>query len=222
MVRFNISYIALDTAGGGTSVIESLNDNNVLEPGEIKLLPIIDPEKPREEDMQEGLHIIDMVSFSKESWTTEANHGLRKDLEDKVLLFPFFDAISFAEAEFQDYTADKEDNPVRVTSEIEEMKNELCLIVVTQTLGTGRERWDTPEIKLVNGKKGYLRKDRYSALLMANMTARTFQRKVSYDISSVISVGGPASNQRLSTEGKLFTAGSADVISQLEQLYRHI
>ncbi len=221
MTRFNISYIAIDTAGGGTSVIESINDQNVLEPGEIKILPIIDPEKPKDEDMQEGLHIIDLISFSKETWTAEANHGLRKDLEDKVLLFPFFDAISFAEAEFQNYTADREDNPLRVTSEIEEMKNELCIIVVTQTPTSGRERWDTPEIKLVNGKKGYLRKDRYSALLMANMTARTLQRKITYDISSVLGVGGPSSHHKLDTDGRLFTAGSPDLMAQLETLYRN-
>ena len=27
-------------------------------------------------------------------WLAEANHGLRKDFEDKVVLFPFFDAAS--------------------------------------------------------------------------------------------------------------------------------
>jgi len=40
----------------------------------------------------------------------------------------------------------------------------------------GRDKWDTPEVKTIGGKKGRLRKDRYSALLMANMTARTIQR----------------------------------------------
>ena len=62
--------------------------------------------------------------------------------------------------------------------EIEELKTELSTIVMTQT-GTGvgaRDRWDTPEIKLPNGKKGKLRKDRYSALIMANMVARQQKR----------------------------------------------
>ena len=62
--------------------------------------------------------------------------------------------------------------------EIEELKNELTTIVMTQT-STGpnaRDRWDTPEIKLPNGKKGKLRKDRYSALLIANMLARQISR----------------------------------------------
>jgi hypothetical protein len=62
--------------------------------------------------------------------------------------------------------------------EIEELKNELCTITMTRT-GTGvgaRDRWDTPEVKMPNGRKGRLRKDRYSALVMANMIARTMQR----------------------------------------------
>ena len=45
------------------------------------------------------------------------------------------------------------------------------MIVVTQT-ATGRERWDTPEVKTGAGRKSRLRKDRYSSLLMANMSAR--------------------------------------------------
>ena len=58
--------------------------------------------------------------------------------------------------------------------EIEELKNELTTIMITKT-GTGvnsRDRWDTPEIKEETGRKGRLRKDRYSALLIANMLAR--------------------------------------------------
>jgi hypothetical protein len=53
--------------------------------------------------------------------------------------------------------------------EIEELKNELSLIVISQT-GNGRERWDTPDTR--SGKKNKLRKDRYSALIMANWSAR--------------------------------------------------
>ena len=42
---------------------------------------------------------------------------------------------------------------------------------MTQT-ATCRERWDTPEVKTGAGGKSRLRKDRYSSLLMANMSAR--------------------------------------------------
>jgi hypothetical protein len=60
------------------------------------------------------------------------------------------------------------------TLEIEAIKDELASITMTRT-GIGawsRDRWDTPEVKTGSGKKGRLRKDRYSALLMAHMMAR--------------------------------------------------
>ena len=42
----------------------------------------------------------------------------------------------------------------------------------TSTGPGARDKWDTPEVKLGNGKKGRLRKDRYSSLVIANMLAR--------------------------------------------------
>ena len=61
--------------------------------------------------------------------------------------------------------------------DVEELKDELSSIVMSVT-PAGRERWDTPEIKLGTGKKGRMRKDRYSALIIANMIARTIQREL--------------------------------------------
>ena len=49
------------------------------------------------------------------------------------------------------------------------------MIQITQT-ATGRDKWDTPETVIGTGKKGKLRKDRYSTLLMANMAARGIMR----------------------------------------------
>ena len=62
--------------------------------------------------------------------------------------------------------------------EIEELKQELSIIIQTRTSVTGREHWDTPEIKLGGGKKKNMLKDRYSALLMANMLAREIFRTI--------------------------------------------
>jgi hypothetical protein len=59
-----------------------------------------------------------------------------------------------------------------VMYEIMETQNELTTIEHTQTPGTNRDHWDTPEIKKAGGRKGRMRKDRYSALLLANMAAR--------------------------------------------------
>ncbi len=61
--------------------------------------------------------------------------------------------------------------------EIEELKNELVTVVMSVTPG-GREKFDTPEIKVKTGRKGRMRKDRYSAIVIANMIARSLHREL--------------------------------------------
>jgi hypothetical protein len=194
MKTFPPVKIGLDAQGGGVSIEEALHDPSKLEDGELVIWPIIDPNKSKDTDDQSGLHILELVQFAKAEWTAQANHGLRKDLEDKVLLFPRFDNLTLGLAldkEGKDIL-DTDLNPIydsvsECILEIEELKNELTTIVMTQT-STGanaRDRWDTPEVKLQNGKKGRLRKDRYSSLLIANMIARQAQRTlqpITYDV----------------------------------------
>ena len=185
MKTFPPYRIGIDAQGGGVAIEEALHDPMKLESGEQLIWPIIDNDKRKETDDQAGLHILELVQFARADWTAQANHGLRKDLEDKVLLFPRFDQVSLALA------LDKENKDIITTDldnlydsqsecilEIEELKNELTTIVMTQTStgSGGRDRWDTPEVKLPNGKKGKLRKDRYSALVIANMLARQYNR----------------------------------------------
>jgi hypothetical protein len=194
MKSFPPVKIGMDAQGGGVAIEEALHDPGKLEDGETLIWPVIDRDKAKDTDDQSGAHILELVQFARADWTSQANHGLRKDLEDKILLFPRFDQISLALA------LDKEnkdimevdfnniyDNQSDCILEIEELKNELTTIVMTQTStgSGGRDRWDTPEIKLPNGKKGKLRKDRYSALVIANMLARQMNRSlapVSFDI----------------------------------------
>jgi len=194
MKTFPCDKLGMDAQGGGVAIEEALHDPSKLEDGENLMWPIIDYNKPKETDSQPGLHLIELVQFAKADWTAQANHGLRKDFEDKVLLFPRFDSLTLGLA------LDKENkdilsadlNPIydslsECILEIEELKNELTTIVMTQTSSGsgGRDRWDTPEVKLQNGKKGRLRKDRYSALVIANMLARQINRtlqSVEYDI----------------------------------------
>lgn len=185
MKVFPAALIGLDAQGGGIAIEEALHDPNNLEEGEQLILPIIDPKKHKDTDDQAGLHILDMVQFAKADWTAQANHGLRKDFEDKVLLFPRFDNLTLGLAleregkNVIDASIDNlYDNVSDCILEIEELKNELTTIVMSQT-STGpnaRDRWDTPEVKLQNGKKGRLRKDRYSSLLIANMMSRQVKR----------------------------------------------
>jgi hypothetical protein len=176
MTTFPCERIAMDSQGGGVAVSEALHDRDKLREGELQIWPIIDPEKPADTDGEPGLHLIEMCNFSSADWTSEANHGLRKDFEDKVCLFPYFDAACLELASIDDNRHSRlYDTLEDCLMEIEELKNELSTIIITQTLN-GRDRWDTPEIKLPGNKKGRLRKDRYSALVMANMAARTMVR----------------------------------------------
>ena len=199
MKTFPCTRIGMDAQGGGVAIEEALHDPSKLEDGENVIWPVIDYNKPKDTDDQAGLHMLELVQFAKADWTAQANHGLRKDLEDKVLLFPRFDSLTLGLA------LDKEGkdilgsdlNPIydslsECILEIEDLKSELTTIVMTQTStgSGGRDRWDTPEVKLPNGKRGRLRKDRYSALVIANMLARQMNRtlqSVKYEV-----IGGNA------------------------------
>jgi len=187
MKIFPCERIGIDAQGGGIAIEEALHDPGKLEEGEYLIWPVIE-NKSKDTDDQQGLHILELVQFARADWTSQANHGLRKDLEDKALLFPRFDELSLVLA------LDKENRNIQTADltpiydsisecilEIEELKNELTTIVMTQTStgSGGRDRWDTPDVKLPNGKKGKLRKDRYSALLIANMIARQINRSIS-------------------------------------------
>jgi hypothetical protein len=194
MKTFPVERIGIDAQGGGVAIEEALHDPNKLEEGEHLIWPVIDPDKSKDTDNQSGLHILELVQFARADWTSQANHGLRKDLEDRILLFPRFDNLTLGLA------LDKEgkdilssdltpiyDSVSECILEIEELKNELTTIVMTQTSNSAnaRDRWDTPEVKLPNGKRGRLRKDRYSSLLIANMLARQLHRTLqpmSYDV----------------------------------------
>jgi hypothetical protein len=193
MKVFPCERIGMDAQGGGIAVEEALHDPDKLQDGEILIWPVIE-NKPKDTDDQQGLHILELVQFARADWTAQANHGLRKDLEDKVILFPRFDELSlvFAMDQENKNIITDELNPLydslsECILEIEELKNELTTIIMTQTSSAAgaRDRWDTPDLKMPNGKKGKLRKDRYSALLIANMLARQMNRSmapINYDI----------------------------------------
>ena len=126
-----------------------------------------------------------MCQFANAEFTSNANHNMRKDMEDKVLLFPRFDPVTLEISAFSDAELAERlevsklyDTLEDCVMEIEDLKDELCTIVMTRT-GTGvnsRERWDTPETTNMEGKKMRMRKDRYSAMVMANFIARSIHR----------------------------------------------
>jgi hypothetical protein len=208
MVLFPCVHIAMDAQGGGVAVMESLHDNDKIKEGELPIWPTIDDDKPKDTDGERGLHILEMCQFARYDWLAEANHGLRKDLEDKVLLFPLFDSISLGLSNSEDGLKNRMfDTLEECVLDIEELKDELSMIQMTQT-ASGRDRWDTPEVIVGTGKKSKMRKDRYSALLMANMAARVLHRTPTqevYNFYGGFAVGGHMSKNK---EEKLYIGPS--------------
>jgi len=177
MKLFPCVHIAMDAQGGGIAVMESLHDQDKIREGEQAIWPVIDEDKEKDTDDERGLHILEMCQFARYEWLAEANHSLRKDFEDKAILFPRFDAITVGLSNAEDGLKGRMyDTLEECVMEIEELKDELAMIQMTQT-ANGRDRWDTPEVVVAAGKKSKMRKDRYSSLIMANMAGRQIMRK---------------------------------------------
>ena len=170
---FPVESIMMDKHGGGIAVAEALSSTLSCEADELPVYEVIDPNDPKHEDTLNGLHILELVKPTPEL-NSNANHGMLKDLQQKVLLFPMYDTIELAKSiEIDNMNDNTDDTYENIVLEIEELKNELATITMTSTGGLGREHFDTPEIKLEGNRKGRLRKDRYSALLYANYKARS-------------------------------------------------
>lgn len=212
----NVVRIVMDSQGGGFSVEEALQDSSKFVYDQEAIWRIINPDKDADNDGKQGSHILEMVNFADAKWTTEANHGLRKDLEDKQLIFPEFDSMALGLAFEEDKESGRiiteDESEIRLYDtledcmlEIEEMKDELSSITHSSTV-SGRERWDVPKMKIPGSKLGRMRKDRYSALLMANMSARIIQREEAP--KEYIPVGGVAGNIK-KTDGLVLYHGPA-------------
>jgi len=207
----------MDAQGGGVAVMESLHDKDKIQEGEIPIWPTIDENKEKDTDDERGLHILEMCQFAKYDWLAEGNHGMRKDFEDKVLLFPFFDPLSATLSEHEDMMKNRMfDTLEECVLDLEELKDELSMIQMTQT-NSGRDRWDTPEVVVGTGRKSKMRKDRYSSLLMANMAARVLQRtpeQTEYQFYGGFATGG----HKPKTDDKLYT-GPSWFSDQMKDVY---
>ena len=81
---------------------------------------------------------------------------------------------------------------------------------------SGKDKWDTPEVKMGGNKKGRMRKDRYSALLMSNMGARQLMHIKKYDLTTEL--GGFVDSNKKSVEGDLYS-GPDWYTSQMQGVY---
>jgi hypothetical protein len=141
------------------------------------------------QDTYKGLHILKMVDFNA-TWAADANHSLKKAFETRALTIPEYDTIGI-EKELNSSQAAREksnnkemlgkynyldDSIEDVNEEIEELKKELMMIAVTAT-STGKEHFDL--VKQSSSQKSEnktkRRKDRYSALLLANYGLQSTQ-----------------------------------------------
>ena len=215
MKVFPCAEIALDAQGGGIAIMEALHDPDKIREGEVPIWPTIDDKKEKDTDGEPGLHIVELIQFAKADWVAEANHGLRKDFEDKTVLFPYFDSATLGLAISDDKLKNRlYDTLEDCIMEIEELKDELSMIIMSQT-PSGRDKWDTPEVKLPGGRKDRLRKDRYSSLIMANWSARRMLRTAPPPVYDTI--GGFARGNKGDMTGpsyvgpSWFTEGMKDV-----------
>jgi len=191
---FPTTCIGIDTQGGGYALIEAMKSIDNITPGESPLYPVINKEKPQDTDRLDGSHVLHLIQFANATWMSEANWGLKKDLETRKLLFPNFDALTVDLSIAQDkirVEKFKKDNPSReivlydsledCAIEIEDLKDELTNIMYSRTTA-GRERWDVPEVQIDKNKKGSGKKDRYSALIIANSLVRLERNKIEVPI----------------------------------------
>lgn len=226
--KFPVEAVGMDSQGGGIAVMEALKDERLLEEGQKKLLEEIDYKSPKPTDNMHGEHKLVLIQFANANWTSESNHGMKKDLEDRVMLFPFYDLTELELAFQEDQRKRKKlgilespnafeafDTLEDAVEEIEKLKEELSIIVHSKT-PSGRERWDTPEERIGNKSIRSMKKDRYSALLIANYLARGIQTTDTYEIASS-EAGGAASHITGKEGGNLY--GGGIIAEQLNGLY---
>ncbi len=185
---FGPERIEMDSQGGGYPISEMLRNKKLLdaENNDFPIYEVIDPDEPKETDGEvDGRHILHLVKQSSE-FNAQANVCLHKNFETRSLLFPAFDTVKMQGALIAETSMDITfDTYEENVSNIEEMKNELCTIHMSET-STGKEKFDTPTVVqpgAVEGRqrKGRLRKDRYTSLLLAHKYI--FDNEVTHDSS---------------------------------------
>ena len=159
MRKFNVVAIAMDVGGGGLAVEELINKSEIMEEGEQHIFR----NDSEEREAEKGLKNLYMFNFGSSTWLDEANSLLLKNIEDRVIMFPY----PQVEGEFSSVKDD-------VLFEINEMKQELVAIDVTYTK-TGRKHFDLAPPDLTKDNTNLVKfKDRYSALLLANYLVTRF------------------------------------------------
>lgn len=186
MKVFNIVGIGIDMQGGGVAVYEAMHNTAHLEKDEVPMWFIVEHDNPRPCDNNSGLHIIHDIQFARYDWTVKANYDLLKDMETRALLFPRCDAITlqlsafddtkkYGDKLFQKNGTEIYDTYENLVMDIEhELKEELTSVQKVTSAAGNRIKWVVPAVQNPNNVKRLTsgKKDRYSALLIANYLAR--------------------------------------------------
>lgn len=174
--RFSIALIVMDSGGGGISVREGLRDPDKLIDSRDEM--ILDMDDPMTQGLP-GRRILKMIQFANYKWRVDSHHGLRKDILEQKILFPSYDIAVQTASEAKDISEGKfYDTISDCYLEIEQCKQETTLIQHSQT-DMHREKWDIPKVAGVdsNSNKRYLKKDRFSSLLLSNWGCRILEEE---------------------------------------------
>ncbi len=198
--RFNIAYIAMDKGGGGDAIIEWLCKKQPTVKDAELIWPIPDQLENKADLAAPGKKILELVNFA--SWATDAAHNLEAAITQCNLLFPYKgedkEVMNQYKKHFNIPLDEKLDDSVKeelfqelwgvdewevkefkkqqslgIFNEINECINETCAIVRDTTEG-GTERFILPKMQNQPEGNDMRRRDRFSALLLANYAAKVY------------------------------------------------
>jgi hypothetical protein len=200
--RFNVSYITMDKGGGGEAIREWLCKKSEDVNPEDFLWVIPDQMMEMTGSMlgmgAPGRKIIEMVNFGS-TWISEAAHAVEADIEQANILFPHtgddisayqqymthfglnkiteIEKIKLQEdlwgVDIWEAEVDGRKPSMGIMQHITECTNETCAIVRSVTPG-GTEHFDLPKLSEQPEGLDMRRRDRWSALMLANYAAKVY------------------------------------------------
>jgi hypothetical protein len=194
--RFSIQYIAMDQGGGGDAILELLHKKEDGVPPEDYLWPIKEQLENPADLAAPGRKIVELVNFT--SATVDIAHDLEAAVSNRSILFPYKVDDTLVREQYSRHfkidrplnaqeierlnedawgkdpeAKDTSDRSMGTFEEINEMINEVCAIVRDVTPG-GVERFVLPNLNEQSEGLDMRRRDRFSALLLANYAAKVY------------------------------------------------
>ena len=229
--RFNPQYIAMDKGGGGLALLEWLyKKQDGVEDADL-IWPVQDQIEAITGNMvglsAPGRKIVDMVNFSP-TWISEAAHGLAASIQQCNTVFPHrgddvetanqyarhFNISKVGEFEREKISQDlwgiddweaengRGQRTIGISQHITECVNETCAILRNVT-PNGTEQFNLPKLSEQPEGLDMRRRDRWSALLLANYAAKAYHGHghATTNIPGIASGGG---GRRKSMTGRRF------------------